>query len=84
MQNQHHPNDDEMTKFSCLDSSVISTSISQFSDDGSVLTKINYNGVPLEIKCNPLKIVQFLMKDLREKLKDFVPEGKPVIMSKVL
>lgn len=69
---QHHPNDDELKKRRKFTSSVCTLS----SETDSVMTQINYNGSSMKINCNPLKLIQFLVIDLKAKLKDFVPDGK--------
>jgi hypothetical protein len=53
-----------------------SSSVSQLSETDSVTSKINYKGSSMRINCSPLKLIQFLVMDLKTKLKDFVPEGK--------
>lgn len=55
--------------------SVISSN-SFHSETDSVMTKINYNGCPTKINCNPLKLIQFLVSDLRKKLKYLVSDGE--------
>lgn len=75
---QHHLNDDEMTKKVKIHARSISTDsyISQSTDMDSVTTKINYNGSSMRVNCDSVKIIEFLFMDLKEKLKDFVPDGE--------
>lgn len=54
----------------------MSSDFTRVSETDSVISKINYNGNPTKINCNPLKLIQFLFMDLKAKLKDFVPDGK--------
>lgn len=72
----HHPNDDEMKNRKARGSSVYSTASydSHISEANS--TVINFKGSAARINCPPLKLAQFLLMDLRTRLKDFVPEGK--------
>lgn len=41
----------------------------------SVVTKINYNGSMVPSPVKPIKLLQFLMMELKMKLKDYVSEG---------
>lgn len=73
----NHSNDDELKKQRTRALSVCSSShVSQISDTDSVMTKINYNGSLMKINCNPLKLIQYLLNELKSKLKGLVPDGE--------
>jgi hypothetical protein len=54
----------------------IHTLDSRTSTTDTLMTKINYNGnlVPLQLSSH--KLLQFLIMELKTKLKDYVPEGE--------
>lgn len=79
---QHHPNDDELLKTNnglChTDSLYTQDSFNNTcpSLSESVITKINYNGCIMSSPVSPIKLLQFLVIELKTKLKDYVPEGE--------
>ncbi|XP_070492802.1 uncharacterized protein [Chironomus tepperi] len=77
---QHHPNDDEhlktnnglyQTESLCTLNSYNNTVMSMAE---SVMTKINYNGSVMPSPVSPIKLLQFLIMELKTKLKDYVAE----------
>jgi hypothetical protein len=40
------------------------------------MTKINYGGSIVAVPVSPLKLLQFHVMELENKLKDYVPEGE--------
>lgn len=84
-QQQHHPNDDEHFKsnnglyetesFCTLDS--FNNTCTSLAD--SVTTKINYNGSIMSSPVVPIKLLQFLIMELKTKLRDYVPEGEIIV-----
>ncbi|CAG9800551.1 unnamed protein product [Chironomus riparius] len=79
-QQQHHPNDDEhlkannglyQTESLCTLDSYNNTVMSL---PESVMTKINYNGSVMPSPVSPIKLLQFLIMELKTKLKDYVAE----------
>lgn len=70
---QHHPNDDEMKDERTRLASIYSTASCGSTD--TAMTSISCCGNSTRINCSPLKLLQFLVVDLRTKLKDFVPDG---------
>jgi hypothetical protein len=45
----------------------------------SVMTKINYNGSVMPSPVSPIKLLQFLIMELKTKLKDYVAEGEIIV-----
>lgn len=46
-----------------------------FTENDSVMSRINFDGNAMKISCNPLKLIQFLLIELKSKLKSSVPNG---------
>lgn len=68
-------NDDEIKKKKFLDRAIpMSDGASQFSESDTEKTKIDFNGSPIAIKRSPLEVLQILILDLQEKLKDLAPD----------
>lgn len=65
-----------MRKQKSVVTAVAATSSYARSETDSVMTTINYKGSSMRINCRPLQLIEFLIIDLKTKLKEFVPEGE--------
>lgn len=77
---QHHPCDDEHTmKYGPSRTNsfhTLNSRSTRISTPDTAMTKINYKGSIVAMPVSPLKLLEFHVMELENKLKDFVPDGK--------